>query len=562
MIIDMDKEFILSKPQGRTSERFIKKNYPNEYVDILGYPGKKFSEKLYNYFYNCPIHICPICGKETPFRTILYGYSEFCSVECSYKSSNRIKKIKQTCLERYGVENPSQSKEIQKKKEQTCLKNYGVKSGFQLQEKFEQTCLERYGVKNPSQSKEIQKKKEQTCLKNYGVEYPSQSKEVKEKTKQTCIKKYGVMYPSQSKEIQQKRIKTWQDNFLKKHDLHIGYTENGDWICKCPHPECNKCQEEQFIIPQQTYNDRVRNYSELCTTLLPIGQTNQGTTLELFIRDVLDKYNIVYQTNIRSIISPKELDIYIPSKQIAIECNGVYWHSLKEPSHHINKYKECQQKGIQLLTIWEDWIRNKPEIVESIIKSKLGIISNKIYARKCNIKLIESNICKEFLNQNHIQGFSPSTIKLGLYYNDELVSVMTFSKSRVGIGKKEDGYELVRFCNKLNTNIIGAASKLLKYFIKQYQPTQIISYSSNDISNGNLYKTLGFEKEQTSSAAYWYINQNNFQRYHRFNFRKSKLKEMGYDIENQTESQIMNELPYWKIYDSGTTRWFLDLKGS
>ena len=117
MIIDMDKEFILSKPQGRTNERFIKKNYPNEYVDILGYPGKKFSEKLYNYFYNCPIHICPICGKETPFRTILYGYSEFCSVECSYKSSNRIKKIKQTCLERYGVENPSQSKEIQKKKE-------------------------------------------------------------------------------------------------------------------------------------------------------------------------------------------------------------------------------------------------------------------------------------------------------------------------------------------------------------------------------------------------------------------------------------------------------------
>ena len=299
----------------------------------------------------------------------------------------------------------------------------------------------------------------------------------------------------------------------------------------------------------------MRNQSTLCTKLLPIGQTNQGTTIELLIRDILDKYNIEYQTNIRSIILPKELDIYIPSKRIAIECNGIYWHSKKEPSYHQNKFIECQQKGVQLLTLWEDWIRNKPEIVESIIKSKLGIIKNKVGARKCEVKLVESSVCREFLNKNHIQGFSPSAIKLGLYYNNELVSVMTFSKSRVGIGKNEDGYELVRFCNKLNTNIIGAASKLLNYFIKQYQPKQIVSYSSNDISNGNLYKVLGFTKENKASTAYWYINQIDFQRYHRFNFRKAKLKEMGYDTENLTESQIMSELPYWKIYDSGTIRW-------
>ena len=131
---------------------------------------------------------------------------------------------------------------------------------------------------------------------------------------------------------------------------------------------------------------------------------------------------------------------------------------------------------------------------------------------------------------------------------------MTFSKSRTGIGKKEDGWELVRFCNKINASVIGAASKLLSYFIKLYNPSKIVSYSSNDISNGNLYQVLGFQKEGISNA-YWYVNQQTFERFHRFNFRKAKLKEMGFDTMHKTESQIMSGLPYWKIYDSGTIRW-------
>ena len=506
-MIDMDKEFILSSPKGRANSRYIKKNFPEVYKIIITFPGKTFPEQLYNYFYNSPIHICPVCGKETPFRNIMYGYSEFCSVQCSYKGESRITKAQQTCLERYGVKNPSQSKEVQKKKEETCLKNYGVKSGFQTETRY-QTMMEKYGVDNPSLVPELQEKKKET----------------------------------------------WRTNFLKKHQIHIGFTENGDWICKCPHHYCNKCDEKQFIIPQQVFNDRRRNQSEICTKLLPIGHFNQNTTLEQFVRNILDEYNIEYQTNVRDIIFPKEIDIYIPSKKIAIECNGIYWHSLKESSYHINKFIHCDNQNIQLLTIWEDWIRTKPDIVKSLIKSKLGLISNKIYTRKCKIQEVSSKDCTKFLNDNHIQGSSSSSIKLGLYYENELVSIMTFSKSRTGIGKKEEGYELVRFCNKINTNVIGGASKLLSYFIRSYNPSKIVSYSSNDISNGNLYQVLGFQKEGISNA-YWYVNQQTFERFHRFNFRKAKLKEMGFDTIHKTESQIMSELPYWKIYDSGTIRW-------
>ena len=176
--MDMDKEYILSNPKGCANSRYIKINYINEYNDIITYPGKSFPEQLYNYFYNCPQHICPVCGKETPFRNIIHGYSEFCSVNCSYKGKSRIEKSKQTCLKKYGVTNPSQSKEIQKKKQET-----------------------------------------------------------------------------------------WRSNFLKTHDIHIGFDDNGNWICKCPHPECDKCEEKIFIVPQQVFNDRRRNQSEPCTKL-------------------------------------------------------------------------------------------------------------------------------------------------------------------------------------------------------------------------------------------------------------------------------------------------------
>ncbi len=356
-------------------------------------------------------------------------------------------------------------------------------------------------------------------------------------------------------------------NSLKYHiynekDL-IGYNDNGDRIMQCPHQDCNQCLEKTYIIPGTNYFSRKLYNIELCTKLLPIQQTHfAGTTLELFIRNILDLCGIEYLTNTRSIIPSKELDIYIPSKQIAIECNGIYWHSHKESLYHINKYKECQEKGIQLLTIWEDWIKTKPEIAESIIKSKLGIISNKIYARKTIIKEIDSHTCAKFLNINHIQGRTNAKVKLGLYYKDELVSVMTFSKKSKLSGSKhinESEYELSRFCNKLNTTVVGGASKLLKYFIKIYNPKTIISFASNDISNGNLYKELGFVSDNKITSAYWYIHKKELIRYHRTSFTKTRLKEMGYDIDNKTESQIMSELPYWKIYDSGHVKYTLTI---
>ena len=281
----------------------------------------------------------------------------------------------------------------------------------------------------------------------------------------------------------------------------------------------------------------------------------QNSKQENNIKKYLNDLNINYIENERNVLSGKEIDIYVPVHKLGIEFDGLFWHSdvYKDKNYHLNKTKECEEKNIQLLHIFEDEWLNKQEIVKSIIRSKLNIIENKIYARKCKIKEINSNTCIEFLNTNHIQGNINAKIKIGLYYNNELVSVMIFGKKRVAMGNKiivDNEYEMLRFCNKLNTQVIGGASKLLNYFKKTYNPKSILTFADRRYSNGNLYKQLGFKFIGNTQPNYWYFKKNGITRYHRFGFRKNILITEGFDP-NKTERQIMNERGYFRIYDCG-----------
>jgi len=261
-------------------------------------------------------------------------------------------------------------------------------------------------------------------------------------------------------------------------------------------------------------------------------------------------------TSDRTLLCGKELDIYIPELKLAFEFNGLYWHSelYKDRNYHLNKTKKCEESRIQLIHIWEDDWEFKGEIIRSIILNKIGK-SKKIYARKCEIKEITDNkLVRDFLIKNHIQGFVGSTIKLGLFLNNELVSLMTFGNLRKSLGQKSiDGsYELLRFCNKLNTSVVGGASKLFKYFINNYPVKQVVSYSDNSRGVGNLYKNLGFNLNKETDPNYFYVIGNI--RKHRFNFRKDKLIKEGYDP-NKTEVEIMHDRNYFRIFDCGSKKW-------
>lgn len=259
----------------------------------------------------------------------------------------------------------------------------------------------------------------------------------------------------------------------------------------------------------------------------------------------------------RSILKNQEIDIYLPDYGIGIECDGLHWHSEKfhDKNYHLHKTVLAHMNGIRLIHIFEDEWVYRQDILKSMLMNMLGKTNHKIYARKCQIMEVNGSERKAFLNGNHVQGDCISSVNLGLYYKGDLVSLMTFGKPRINVGSgvQEDGsWELIRFCSKLNTDVIGAASKLFKYFLKTYNPVKVTTYSDKRWSLGRMYEILGFSHDHDSSPNYFYIVGNH--RENRFRYRKSVLVKEGYDS-NKTEHEIMMEREIYRIYDCGTKVW-------
>lgn len=299
---------------------------------------------------------------------------------------------------------------------------------------------------------------------------------------------------------------------------------------------------------KQRANDHLNGHGcPICGNNMSIGEKE--------IEEYINSLGIDTESKKRGILSDnKEIDVLMPNNSIGIEYDGLKWHSdeFKDKNYHLDKTKECESYGIRLIHIFEDeWI-NKQEIIKSMLSNILGKTKDRIYARKCKIKEINKDVKRGFLEENHIQGNVSSEINIGLYYNDELVSIMCFGKPRLNLGRKvyrNDEYELLRFCNKLNTCVIGGSSKLFKHFIENYNPSTITSYCDRRWSVGNMYEILGFELSHYSEPNYYYIVGNN--RKNRFKYRKSELVKEGYDS-NKTEQEIMNERGIHRIYDCGT----------
>ena len=550
----------------------------------VGYASPKTREKIISTNmerYGCKCDLQNVDVREKAKKTNLERYG----ATSPMKSEVVKEKTKRTMMERYGVEHALQSEQLLNKSKQTCKSHYGVEfpgmSGA-VKEKIRKTNLERYGVEFPGMSEAVKEKIRKTNLERYGREYGFDY----DKVKKTCVERYGVENPFANEEIKEKIQKTnlerygvdnifknsgfkqyvrdiCKQKFLETHQdiIDVEYIHNQQpiYTIKCHNSDrCNLCKEKCFKLTRNQYYNRISHNIELCPIKNPLCFSN-NTSIEIFIKELLDQYNIEYKSNNRSIIGSKELDIYIPSKNIAIECNVCYWHSeLKKPnnSYHIAKMRECEKRGIQLIQIWEDWIIHKPEIVKSLVLSKLGIYKDRIYARKCTLREVPMDECANFLENNHLQGSVNGSIRLGLYRdNDELVSIMVLGKKRKSVNgiSSDDAYELYRYCNKKNTQVLGGASKLFTYFVKNYNPNQIDSFSSNDISNGGLYKMLRFTKEPKISRSYWYID-STMHRMHRFSFRKSELVKLGFDP-SLSESQITESMGLLKIYDSGQSKW-------
>jgi len=558
--------FKFKDPSGKMyKESFLSKNYVQEYQYIIDYcvinniSDIAFKEKVYlclNDIRSVPVCKNINCNNPVKFKNSTLGYYNYCSNRCVGMDPDIIKIKQKKSLEKFGTKTPGES--------------------LQIKNKIIKTNNEKYGGNSPMSSKEIRLKYRETIMKNFGVDNPSKSIELvkkrveafkssdyKETYRRTSLERYGVDHPWSNKEVHSKTIDFFYASYKNRIESKLDsnrfiFKEFKRGMSTTLAFHCNDCDEDFDILTYQFYY-RVNRGTSICTNCFPISDNSSISQIELY-NFIKDNYNDDIILNCKEVISPYEIDIYLPSLKLGFEFNGIWWHSdkFKHENYHLDKLEISSKNGIRLVTIWEDdWVTNR-EICESFVLNKLNKTKSRIYARNCEIKEISYTDSKLFLENNHLQGDCKSSIRIGLFSNNELVSLMTFSKLRLPLQRKEESrkrdkhYELTRFCNKLNMNVVGGASKIIKYFISKYLPIQIETYSDNLISNGDLYKVLEFEYSHTSKPGYWYVVDGI--REHRFNWRKQKLVKMGYDI-TKTEEEIMSELGYPKVYNAGNKKW-------
>jgi len=520
---------------------------------------------------------CKQCTTYIKFNTYKNNYAQLCNA-CSHNSVAQ-KKARKTNLERYGVDSFSKTKKFKDKTRKTNLERYGVDSFSKtkkFKDKVKQTSIERYGVDNVFKSKDIKDKVKQTNIERYGVDNYSKTKECQDKIKQTNIERYGINHYSKNKECQDKIKQT----SIERYGVD-SYSKTKECQDKIKQTNIERygveCENQKHMLSIMSFlNDKKWMYNEHITKQksltqiaydLKIAPSTAVTYLkkhnikahyysysfaEKEINEFIKGIESNILTNTKTIIPPKEIDIYLPNKKIAIEYNGLYWHSelFKEKSYHIDKTLLCHEQDIQLIHIFEHEWTFKTNIVKSRLKSMLGK-NTKIFARKCNIKEISYKESKLFLNRTHLQGNSVSKIRIGLFYNDNLVLVMTFGTPRF---KSDYEYELLRFSSELNTNVIGGASKLFIYFLKKYMPTSIISYCDLQYGTGTIYEKLNFKKIRTSPPNFIYVKNSIIKS--RYQAQKHK-QHMFLDDFNPLLSAHKNMLNnnWLRVYDCGNSVW-------
>jgi len=559
---------------------------------IIGEQARLGTQTLSETLY-CLLNLCePVqcaCGNPALFNTVTKGYRKFCSLKCPQKghqhsstvrfmwaNSEKLNKMiqtrKKTCLEKYGVENAALNSIVKEKTRKTNQQRWGANTPLessQIKQKIIQKNLQKYGVEMPFQSKIIQQKARDTFERNHGAANqmqlaraawqqqngpvnPFELPQIRQKSFDTMIEKYGVKYAFQSPELYQKHVTTHLETWGRANNAQIHLTDEQYQLLT--NPDQLKQALEQKSLSQVSIDTGIRksliqNYHDRYQwNIIP---KNSRSGFEDEIAKFLDQNNITYQRNNRKLIAPQEIDFLIED-QLAIEFNGLYWHSeiagKKHRLYHQQKMKDCADKNITLITIWDDEWSEKPHICQSVILSLLNK-NQKIPARKCTVHEVSNSEIRPFLNQNHLQAHSNASINIVLKYQDQIVCAMTFAKSRYN---KKTQWELLRAASLIGCSVQGGMSKLWSYFVKNYQPRSVVSYCDRRWFTGNLYSGLGFARKVTGSPTYWYTNHK--QRFHRSGFTKKSLVDQGSDP-NLSEWAIMQSSGWDRVWDCGQDTW-------
>ena len=442
------------------------------------------------------------------------------------KSKEVLVKIQKTNLDRYGVECSAQSEVVKEKIKATNLKKYGVEYSFQAEEvrdKIKATSLERYGVDNPSKSDVIKNRIVESNRKNLGVDYPMQSKDVMDKSRATSFEKYGTEYPNQSEIVKSKIDASTLE--------HYGVNR--------------ACKLDEF--KQKIVDTNRERYGVDYTCLIYSGKLKgNDSSYNRSFAELLDINNITYEREF--LLQKYSYDFKVGNTLIEIDPTAThntyfspYGDNRIDVNYHRDKTKLAKDNGYSVIHIFEWDDINK---VMQLLKNRVTI-----YARKCEVRMVSEVDTGNYLDTYHLQGTCRGQkIRLGLYYNNQLVSLMTFGKSRFN---KNCEYELLRYC--ASHNVVGGAEKLFKYFVDTYKPNSVVSYCDTSKFSGKVYDTLSFEFIKTNKPRkHWYSMKE------RRHITDGLLLSQGYDRlfkeshgKGTSNEELILARGYLPVYDCG-----------
>jgi rubrerythrin len=246
-----------------------------------------------------------------------------------------------------------------------------------------------------------------------------------------------------------------------------------------------------------------------------------------------------------------ETDVYITEKKIGLEYNGVFWHSHfsggKSQAYHKHKLEKLNECGVDVIQFWDYEWEHKQEIVKSMILSKLGLIKESVFARKCKIEQIKNNDANSFYDQNHLQGKCNHVVSFGLFYDNALISCLSFNESN----NKKYEWEISRYANKINTSVVGSFGKLFSHFVKMNHPKSIMTFANLRYSNGRVYKANGFVEIIRTDPNYFYTLKG-MPVGSRMKFQKHRLEKLLEEYDpSLSEWENMKANGYDRVYDCG-----------
>lgn len=506
-------------------------------VDVVGYVVShndllEEPQAITAWLYDIPKSQCATCGADVGLEMEAQPprYKKFCSEECQRES------MKVGGSERANLEN-------------AITEKYGVANIFQLEEvkqKSRETIKMKYGVDHPMKSEEIKSKTKATYLERTGFSHPAQNPSVRTRMKATWLRIYGVDHPMKTEMVYARLVKTNIERRGVNHPL-------SDQLVREKIKATNLLR---YGVENIINNPIIRDYVNSFNT------NTQYSKPEIEICSYLDSLGVVYESGNFSVlrgkmfdgrVTTRQIDIYCPEYKLAIEFNGLYWHSEKYryKDYHLEKTMHCEAQGIQLIHIWEDEWRDKQEVVKSLLKAKLGIGKPLSYARQHTILEGSYRTSKDFLDRFHIQGGVVATDYIHLVdKTGNIQAVMLFTK-------RVHGIELVRFASN---NCHGAFSRLLKYYIARHRGETVYSFGDRCVVSRlkNVYLNNGFVEKEILPPDYKYVTPDYSLRIHKFNFRKEKFLKLGYDIEGKTEDMLSVEAGLGRIWGCGLIRYELE----